>query len=91
MRTHAPLLPYVVAFWLGTSFGVGKLITWDFILIIWIISGCWIGFRWSLKFTLYRFIFFVACSALGFLRASLHVVNVPYTSGGIDCFNYKKL
>jgi len=81
MRTHAPLLPYVIAFWVGTSLGVGKLEAWNFILIIWIISGCWIGFRWSLQFTGYRFIFFIACSALGFLRANIYVVNVPYKSG----------
>ena len=81
MRTHAPLLPYVFAFWMGTSLGIGKLEAWNFILITWIISGCWIGFRWSLQFTSYRFIFFIACSALGFLRASIYVVNVPYKSG----------
>jgi ComEC/Rec2-related protein len=34
-----------------------------------------------LQFTRYRFIFFIACSALGFLRASFYVVNVPYKSG----------
>ena len=89
MRTHAPLLPYVVGFWLGTSLGLGKLVAWDFILIIWIISGCWIGFKWSLKFTLYRFIFFVACSALGFLRASSHVANVPYKSGDLIVLTLK--
>jgi len=83
MRIHAPLLPYVLAFWLGTSLGLGKLMAWDFIIIIWIISGCWIGFRWSLKFTVCRFIFFVTCSALGFIRASSYVVNVPYKSGDL--------
>jgi len=89
MRTHAPLLPYVIAFWVGTSMGLGKMFAWEFIIIVWIISGCWLGFRWSLQFTFYRFLFFIACSALGFLRASSQVVNVPSKDGDLIVLTLK--
>ena len=89
MRTHAPLLPYLIAFWAGLFLGLGKLETGGFILFVWIIIGCWIGFKWSLKFTLSRFIFFIVCSTLGILRANSVLVNIPYSSGELIALTLK--
>ena len=83
MRNHAPLLPYVIAFWMGTALGIGTLELGEFTLFIWVVSGIWIGFKWSLKFTHIRFVFFIGCTLLGYFRANSFIVNVPKKSGDL--------
>ena len=83
MRNHAPLLPYVIAFWMGIALGIGTLELGEFILFIWVVSGIWMGFKWSLKFTHIRFVFFIGCTLLGYFRADSFIVHVPNKSGDL--------
>ncbi len=89
MKTHAPLLPYVIAFWLGTCLGLCALSVGHFILIVWTIAGCWIGFKWSLHFTLNRFLLFLVCSGLGFVRASNYLERVTTQEGDLVVLSLK--
>ncbi|HIB78334.1 MAG TPA: ComEC/Rec2 family competence protein [Flavobacteriales bacterium] len=83
MRTHAPLLPYTIALWLGCTFGLNGVTALSYVFYTWLILGCWIAFGWKYSFTSLRMLLFLVCGFIGFGRSCFEIHNRPYPDGGV--------